>query len=82
MGIFGWFLEEHGVPVAPLILGLVLGEMLEHNFMTSMIKADGSFLAFFDRPIAGTLGVLTLAVWVLMLGRGMRGMVGPRESAA
>jgi len=55
MGVVGWFLEEHGIPVAPLVLGLVLGEMLEQTFMTSMIKADGSFLAFFTRPIAGAL---------------------------
>lgn len=69
MGVFGWLLEEHGIPVAPLILGLVLGEMLEQNFMSSMIKSDGSFLYFFERPIAGVLGVCTLLVWGLMLWR-------------
>src|SRR5919107_1301992 len=41
MGVVGWLLEEHGYPIAPAILGLVLGEMLEQNFMTSMIKSDG-----------------------------------------
>jgi TctA family transporter len=61
-GVFGWLLEENGVPVAPLILGLVLGELLEQSFMTSMIKSDGSFLTFFARPIAGVLGVVTLGV--------------------
>jgi TctA family transporter len=74
MGVFGWFLEEHGIPVAPLILGLVLGEMLEQNFMTSMIKSDGSILGFFDRPIAGTLGVMTLLLWGLMIRKGLVGM--------
>jgi TctA family transporter len=66
-GVIGWFLEEQGVPVAPLILGLVLGELLEQSFMTSMIKSDGSFLAFFARPIAAALGVSTLGVigWTL-----------------
>lgn len=73
MGVLGWILEENGFPVAPLILGLVLGEMLEQNFMTSMIKADGSFLTFFTRPIAGVLGVLTLAIWALMLFRAFAG---------
>lgn len=72
MGIFGWFLEEHGIPVAPLILGLVLGEMLEQTFVQSMIKADGAVLEFFARPIAGTLGVATLLIWVVMLVRGLR----------
>jgi TctA family transporter len=69
MGVIGWLLEEHGIPVAPLILGLVLGEMLEQTFMTSMIKADGALLAFFERPIAGALGVATLAIWAVMLAR-------------
>jgi TctA family transporter len=71
MGIFGWILEENGFPVAPVILGMVLGELFEQSFMTSMIKADGSLLGFFSRPIAGTLGVLTLLLWGYMLTRGM-----------
>jgi TctA family transporter len=49
--------------VAPAILGMVLGAMLEENFISSMIKADGRLLAFFERPIAGALGVVCLAVW-------------------
>lgn len=72
MGILGWVMEEHGIPVAPLILGLVLGEMLEQTFVQSMIKADGHWLEFFSRPIAGTLGVVTLGIWLVMLGRGFR----------
>ncbi|NKE47577.1 tripartite tricarboxylate transporter permease [Roseomonas frigidaquae] len=72
MGILGWIMEEHGIPIAPLILGLVLGEMLEQTFVQSMIKADGAFLEFFSRPIAGSLGVFTLLIWLVMLGRGFR----------
>ena len=77
MGLLGWLLEENGYPVAPIILGLVLGEMFEQNFMTSMIKAEGSLVGFFARPIAAVLGAMTLALWVFMLwrniGRGRRG---------
>jgi len=62
--------EEHGIPVAPLILGLVLGEMLEQTFVQSMIKADGDWLGFLSRPIAGVPGVATLAIWVVTLGCG------------
>lgn len=73
MGLIGWLMEEHGFPIAPAILGLVLGEMLEQNFMTSMIKADGAFIMFFERPIAATLGVMTVLIWSAMLWRGIRG---------
>ncbi|WP_368413966.1 tripartite tricarboxylate transporter permease [Falsiroseomonas sp.] len=72
LGLFGWFLEQHGIPVAPLILGLVLGEMLEQTFVQNMIKADGSALAFFSRPIAGALGVATVLIWAVMLVRAFR----------
>jgi len=92
-GVLGWFMEENGIPVAPMILGLVLGEMLEQNFMTSMIKSDGAWLPFFERPIAGTLGVMTILVWLLMVARGARaalqrpaasggGLAGPTQESS
>jgi putative tricarboxylic transport membrane protein len=77
-GVLGWLMEENGYPVAPVILGLVLGEMLEQNFMTSMIKADGSLAGFFSRPIAATLGAMTIVIWVWMLWARLR----PARSAA
>src|SRR5215213_7295595 len=82
MGVLGWAMEENGIPIAPAILGLVLGEMFEQNFMTSMIKSDGSLLGFFERPIAATLGVLTLAMWAWMIFKGVRSSLAPpvRES--
>ncbi len=64
-GVAAYVLESNGFPIAPAILGVVLGRMLEENFVTSMIKADGEFTGFFTRPIAAALGVLTLAAWFL-----------------
>jgi putative tricarboxylic transport membrane protein len=61
-GVVAYLMEENGFPVAPAILGMVLGAMLEEHFISSMIKADGRLLAFFERPIAAGLGALTLAV--------------------
>ncbi len=49
-GVLGFFMEENEIPIAPCILGIVIGRMLEENFVTTMIKADGNLLAFFDRP--------------------------------
>src|SRR5260370_28123221 len=50
-GVVAWLMEENGFPVAPAILGIVLGSMLEENFISSIIKADGRLGAFFERPI-------------------------------
>ena len=63
-GLLAYLMEENGFPVAPTILGVVLGGMLEENFIKAMIKSDGSFLGFFSRPIAGTLGVITILIWL------------------
>ena len=85
LGVVGWLMEENGFPIAPAILGLVLGEMLEQNFMTSMIKADGNPLSFFERPIAATLGIMTVLIWATMAWRaftGRRATVAPSEADA
>lgn len=81
IGLIGWILEENGFPVAPIILGLVLGEMFEQNFMTSMIKSDGNLIGFFNRPIAATLGVMTLSLWAFMLWRMSRPKTEPQAQA-
>ncbi|TYR30062.1 tripartite tricarboxylate transporter permease [Mesorhizobium microcysteis] len=71
-GVLGFFMEENQIPIAPCILGIVIGPILERNFVTTMIKADGSFIAFFDRPIAAGLGLFVLAIWLSMLVSAIR----------
>ncbi len=66
-GVIGFLMEENDIPIAPAILGLVLGPMLEHHFVTAMIRSQGSFLAFFERPIAAGLGLFTIAIWLIPL---------------
>ncbi|MDH4190456.1 MAG: tripartite tricarboxylate transporter permease [Betaproteobacteria bacterium] len=63
-GLAAWLMEANGFPIAPAILGMVLGSMLEENFIKSMIKSEGRWADFFERPIAGVLGALTIAVWL------------------
>lgn len=55
------------VPIAPVVLGLVLGPILEKNFMFSMIKTNWDFTLFFGRPVAAVLGAVTVAVWLTPL---------------
>jgi putative tricarboxylic transport membrane protein len=65
MGILGFILEAMGFPVAPIVLGLVLGPLLEQNFMISLIKSESHLALFFSRPVSAVLGALTVAVWLL-----------------
>ena len=71
-GLLAYGMEENGYPVAPAILGVILGSMLEENFITSMIKSDGDLLGFFQRPIAAGLGVATIVVWFWPLAKWLR----------
>src|SRR5437773_2148931 len=76
-GFAAYVLEDNGFPIAPAILGVVLGGMLEENFISSVIKSDGGIAAFFTRPVAATLAALTLAVWFLpLLIRRLRQLAG------
>jgi putative tricarboxylic transport membrane protein len=61
-GVIAFLMEENGFPVAPAILGVVLGKMLEENLVTSMIKSDGDPWVFFTRPIAMWLAFATLVI--------------------
>ena len=72
MGLLGWFLEANDFPTAPVILGIVLGKMVEFNFTTTMIKSQGDLTAFFRRPIAGGIGAVTIALWMLQIVLGIR----------
>jgi TctA family transporter len=79
-GLVAYVLEANRFPIAPAILGVVLGGMLEENFITSMIKSNGSLGAFFSRPIALALAVMTFVVWFAPLV--LRMLRGPRAGAA
>jgi putative tricarboxylic transport membrane protein len=69
MGILAWLMEENGIPVAPAILGIVLGDQFEKHFMTTMMKGDGSLAYFVSRPIAAGLAAVTAVVWLgIVLG--------------
>ncbi|MDB5872660.1 MAG: Tripartite tricarboxylate transporter TctA family protein [Ramlibacter sp.] len=81
-GIIAYLLEANRFPIAPAILGVVLGGMLEENFITSMIKSNGDMGAFFSRPIALALAVVTLLVWFFpLLKRGARALWARRLAA-
>jgi len=67
LGIVAFILESRQFAIAPIILGIVLGPLVEQNFTTSMMITSGNFLGFFGRPIAAVLGVATLLIWGLVI---------------
>ncbi len=73
LGIIAFLMEENDIPIAPAILGIVLGPMVEDRFMITVMRGQGEVLAFFDRPVSGILGLLTLSLWIAMIVKGVRG---------
>lgn len=68
MGVLGYWLQRKEYPVSPIILGMILGPMLEKNLLSSMIKSNGEWLAFVERPVSMALAVCFFLV-VALQGR-------------
>ena len=60
-GVIGYVFERSRFPVAPLVLGVILGPIAEENFMNSMISFSNDWTVFFTRPISGSIVAFT--VW-------------------
>ncbi len=64
VGIVAYFLTEMGYPIAPLVIGVILGPMADENLRRALMVSQGSFMPIFQRPVALTIFViicLTLA---------------------
>ncbi|WP_137918982.1 tripartite tricarboxylate transporter permease [Hydrogenophaga sp. 2FB] len=73
-GLIGFFLRHYGYPMAPLVLGIVLGDLMEKNLRRALILSDGDLSPFFTRPIAGTVaalifGTIAWKLWSLYVRR-------------
>jgi putative tricarboxylic transport membrane protein len=67
-GLIGFLMRRTGYPVAPLILGAVLGPMLETQFRRALAFSEGDLSVFVTRPIAATILALAL---VALVGPGL-----------
>ncbi len=70
MGVVAFLLRRGGFPLAQVVLGMVLGPILEQNFMVSAIKSSWSMTSFFERPLALALMGATLVT--VFLGLSLR----------
>jgi putative tricarboxylic transport membrane protein len=65
-GILGFPMRKLGYPEAPLVLGIILGPMVDENLRRGLILSEGSFLPFF----AGTINILLIvATFLTLFGR-------------
>jgi putative tricarboxylic transport membrane protein len=71
-GVLGYLFERFRFPIAPMVLGAILGPLAENAFMTTMIGHDNDWTVLFTRPVAGVLMVLAIVALVLPLLRQWR----------
>lgn len=80
-GILGYYLKEMDYPVAPLVLGIVLGDILDKNLRRALILGDGDIVPFFTRPISLVLAILVVLTivsrmpWFLAIVGGIKSTV-------
>jgi putative tricarboxylic transport membrane protein len=69
-GVIGYLLERFRFPIAPLVLGVILGPIAEEAFMNAMISHGNDWTIFFTRPISGTIMAAVIITLLLpFIGR-------------
>ncbi|MCS6868400.1 tripartite tricarboxylate transporter permease [Thermus sp.] len=61
LGVLGLLLRLGDFPLGQVVLGMVLGPLLEQHLMVSMIKTHWDLFSFFERPVAVALALVNLA---------------------
>ena len=65
MGILGYILLRTGWPIVNLVMGVVLGEIMENRLRETLSLGDGSLMILFGRPICLFLVIMTLLTIVI-----------------
>ena len=71
-GIIGYLLRKADYPVAPLVLALVLGPLMEKSFRQALIAEQGDLMTFIDRPLSATFMGLAVLFFALPLIKRLR----------
>jgi putative tricarboxylic transport membrane protein len=66
-GVLGFFMRRFGFSVVPVIIGLILGELVEGTLRQSLVIFDGNWLMFFTRPIVVTFFILSFIALIFPL---------------
>jgi putative tricarboxylic transport membrane protein len=80
-GLIGFVLRMLNYPLAPLVLGIVLGDLMEANLRRGLVLTDGDLTPFFTRPISAAL-LAIIVLTVLFRTPFVRRMLERRQAAA
>ncbi|MFL5124808.1 MAG: tripartite tricarboxylate transporter permease, partial [Microvirga sp.] len=60
IGVMGFFMRRYDFPIAPVILGVILGPLMEAQFRRTLIVSDGDLSALLSRPLSILLAILAV----------------------
>jgi putative tricarboxylic transport membrane protein len=83
VGLVAYYMRLNDYPLAPAILGLVLGDPMEQNLRRSLIMSNGSVMIFLTRPVTAVflaLALLTLAAPTLLAALQKEPPPSPQEN--
>lgn len=83
IGIGAFFLRRRGYEMAPLVLGLVLGHLLDRSLRRGLVLSDGSLTPFFTRPISiafATVTIFTILLYVPVFKTAVKRVTGAAGS--
>jgi putative tricarboxylic transport membrane protein len=81
IGIGAFFLRRRGYEMAPLVLGMVLGHLLDKSLRRGLVLSDGSLAPFFTRPISMAFAAVTIFT-ILLYVPPVKALVNRATSAA
>jgi putative tricarboxylic transport membrane protein len=67
VGVGAFFLRRRGYEMAPFVLGLVLGDLLDKSLRRGLVLSDGSLAPFFTRPICAVLAAVTILTMLMYI---------------
>lgn len=71
-GVIGWVLRKFDVPMVPVILGILLGNLMEANLRRALTISDGDWMTLFSSPLAIGLWVIAIVGFIMPIIVGKR----------
>ncbi|WP_108259175.1 tripartite tricarboxylate transporter permease [Mangrovicoccus ximenensis] len=76
-GVIGYLFRKTGIPLAPIVLALVLGEMIETNFRRAVVISGGDYWIFLQNPVSAVLLAIAAAAFLVPAAKAL---FGPRKA--
>jgi putative tricarboxylic transport membrane protein len=78
-GVLGFVMKKFEVPSTPLLLGFILGPIIETELRRGLMRSQGSFVRFFTEPISGVILTITIIIVLFSVYKEIKNMIDRRR---